>query len=97
MLFSFKSCFLNLTGKDRGADYSRESLVQHRKSLACAQGWIFFGLVETSLTVNDSWVNCLGDLYLHFKVKSVPTFMSWRFLFPFGVIDRLHSQAVKRF
>lgn len=50
--------FLNLTGKDRGADYSRESLVHHRKSLARAQGWIFFGFVETSLTVNSFWVNC---------------------------------------
>lgn len=49
---------LNLTGEDRGADYSRESLVQHRKSLARAQGWIFFGLVQTSLTAKDSWVNC---------------------------------------
>lgn len=58
MLFSFKAFFLKLTGKDRGADYSRESLVQHRKSLARAQGRIFSGLVETSLTVNDSWVNC---------------------------------------
>lgn len=63
---SFFLSFFILPGKDRGADHSRENLVQHRKSLARTQGWIFFGLVQTSWTVNNLWV----DYWSVFKFQS---------------------------